>query len=59
VDGRLSGLFLAGYAMARVTGEYFREPEIVHFGWVTQGQVLSLLMLVPALYLLTRSPSTR
>ncbi len=53
--GRLSGLFLLVYAAARVTGEFFREPEIIHGGWLTQGQLLSLVLLIPVgLYLIRR-----
>jgi phosphatidylglycerol:prolipoprotein diacylglycerol transferase len=53
--GRISGLFLVAYAAARSIGELFREPEITHFGWLTQGQLLSLLILLPAgLYLMLR-----
>lgn len=45
--GRTSGLFLGLYAIVRVVAEFFREPEIVHFGWMTQGQLLSLVILLP------------
>jgi phosphatidylglycerol:prolipoprotein diacylglycerol transferase len=47
VPGRISGLFLILYAIVRVIAERFREPEIVHLGWLTQGQLLSLLILLP------------
>jgi phosphatidylglycerol---prolipoprotein diacylglyceryl transferase len=47
-DGRLSVAFLVVYAAGRITVEFFREPEIVHAGGITQGQLLSLLLLVPA-----------
>jgi phosphatidylglycerol:prolipoprotein diacylglycerol transferase len=43
-----SGIFLTGYALARIFIENFRTPEIVHdFGFIqlTQGQTLSLPML--------------
>ncbi len=53
--GRLSGAFLGLYALARFAMEFFREPEIVHFGWLSQGQLLSVAILLPAgLYLLLR-----
>lgn len=56
--GRLTGLFLCLYAMVRTGSEVFREPEIVHFGWLTQGQLLSLLILLPAgLYFILRARS--
>ena len=46
--GRLTVLFLSSYAVGRILVEGFREPEIVHGGVVTQGQLLSLLMIVVA-----------
>jgi len=46
--GRVSGLYLGLYAIVRFVSEFFREPEIVHFGWMTQGQMLSLVILLPA-----------
>ncbi|MBI1309438.1 MAG: prolipoprotein diacylglyceryl transferase [Proteobacteria bacterium] len=50
-----SGVFLAGYALARFTVEYFRTPEITHT-WgpvvLTQGQLLCLPMLAAGLVLL-------
>ncbi len=52
VHGRLSALFLLVYAPARFVVEFVREPEIVHFGWMTQGQLLSLLLVIPAVIVL-------
>ena len=53
--GLVSGLFLIGYAIARMVGEIFREPD-AHlgfvFGSVTMGQILSLPMLVAGLAIL-------
>ncbi|MEQ8440458.1 MAG: prolipoprotein diacylglyceryl transferase [Alphaproteobacteria bacterium] len=53
--GLLSGVFLVGYALARMTGEIFREPEVLTqslpFG-TTWGQWLSLPMLLGGLYLI-------
>ena len=58
--GRLSGAFLGLYGLARIGVEAFREPEIVHFGWMTQGQLLSLAILLPAAaWLLLRSRRDR
>ena len=55
--GTLTGLFLVGYAGARVTGEFFREPD-AFLGYLyqgaTMGQLLSLPMLAAGLYLLFR-----
>ncbi len=53
--GLLSGLFLAGYAVARGIGELFRQPDaflgFLAFG-VTMGQLLSLPMLIAGLGLM-------
>jgi phosphatidylglycerol---prolipoprotein diacylglyceryl transferase len=46
--GTISIAFLAGYAMLRIVGEFFREPDAqigYYFGFVTQGQLLSLALL--------------
>ncbi|MEZ5670312.1 MAG: prolipoprotein diacylglyceryl transferase [Alphaproteobacteria bacterium] len=48
--GTLAGTFLAGYAVARMIGELFREPD-AHLGFIigqaiTMGQLLSLPMLL-------------
>ena len=52
--GIISGVFLAGYAVARMSVEQFREPD-AHLGFVfshiTMGQILSLPMIVGALIL--------
>lgn len=61
-DGRLLAVSIFVYAAGRIAVEIFREPEIVHMGWLTQGQLLSLLMMVPAAWLLKvtlRSSSDR
>ncbi|TKW60967.1 MAG: prolipoprotein diacylglyceryl transferase [Blastochloris viridis] len=49
------GIFFTGYALARILAEVFRTPEIVHnlgILQLTQGQVLSLPMLMLGLYFL-------
>jgi phosphatidylglycerol:prolipoprotein diacylglycerol transferase len=47
--GALTGLFVAGYGVARITGEFFREPDwflgFLPFG-TTMGQILSLPMIL-------------
>ncbi|MBO0712002.1 MAG: prolipoprotein diacylglyceryl transferase, partial [Acetobacteraceae bacterium] len=53
--GFLSGAFLAGYALARITGEFFREPDAFEgFLWAgaTMGQLLSIPMLIAGLWLM-------
>jgi phosphatidylglycerol:prolipoprotein diacylglycerol transferase len=47
--GTLGGIFLIGYALARILSELFREPD-AHLGFlaggVTMGQILSIPMLL-------------
>jgi phosphatidylglycerol:prolipoprotein diacylglycerol transferase len=56
--GLLTGVFLAGYALARITAECFREPDaflgFLAFG-VTMGQVLSIPMLIAGVWLILRA----
>lgn len=55
--GMLGGTFIAGYAVARMIVEFFREPDDFLgylFGFVTMGQLLCLPMLVYGLYLIFR-----
>ena len=56
--GKLSGIFLVGYALARICGELFREPDVqigYLAGGVTMGQLLSLPMLLFGLLLILRA----
>jgi phosphatidylglycerol:prolipoprotein diacylglycerol transferase len=49
--GRLCGLFLGGYGMARIACEYFRTPDISWLGsngLLTPGQLFSLPLLLAA-----------
>lgn len=54
--GRLSGLFLMGYGIARFIVEFVRVPDAhlgyIAFDWLTKGQQLSLPMIVLGAYLL-------
>jgi len=47
--GALTGIFVAGYGVARITGEFFREPDwflgFLPFG-TTMGQILSIPMIL-------------
>ena len=51
-DGELALLFLALYGVFRFAVEFTRQPDpqvgFVAFGWLTMGQILSLLMPVAA-----------
>jgi phosphatidylglycerol:prolipoprotein diacylglycerol transferase len=55
--GLLTGIFLIGYGVARITGELFREPDdflgFLAFG-ATMGQLLSIPMLLAGLWLVLR-----
>jgi len=57
--GLLSGLFLMGYALARIFVEFFRVPDehlnYLLFDWVTMGQILSLPMFLLGLFLVVRA----
>lgn len=56
--GALTGIFLVGYAIARIIGEYFREPDaflgFLAFG-TTMGQILSVPMALVGLWLIVRA----
>jgi phosphatidylglycerol:prolipoprotein diacylglycerol transferase len=51
-QGTLTGLFLIGYGLARITAEFFRQPD-AHLGFLfagaTMGQLLSLPLLAGGL----------
>lgn len=56
-EGRLSGIFLIGYSLARIICEHFREPDVFLgflYAGTTMGQLLSLPMLIIGLYLALR-----
>jgi phosphatidylglycerol---prolipoprotein diacylglyceryl transferase len=60
--GLLSGVFLIGYALARMTAEFFREPDL-HIGYLaggaTMGQLLCLPMLALGVFLVARARRRR
>jgi phosphatidylglycerol:prolipoprotein diacylglycerol transferase len=56
--GFTTGVFFTGYALARMTSEFFREPDAFLgflFAGATMGQLLSLPVLLIGLYLIFRS----
>ena len=57
--GRIAGLFLIGYAMIRFSVEFFRQPDwqigFIAFGWLTEGQLLCVPMLLMGAWLLYRT----
>jgi phosphatidylglycerol:prolipoprotein diacylglycerol transferase len=46
--GLLTGLFLAGYAVARMIGELFRQPD-AHIGFLSGGSTMGQWLSVPML----------
>jgi phosphatidylglycerol:prolipoprotein diacylglycerol transferase len=56
--GLLTGALVAGYGVARLIGEVFRQPD-AHLGFLfagaTMGQMLSLPMVLVGGYLIWRS----
>jgi len=56
--GRASGVFALGYALSRITVEFFREPDsfLGYFaGFITMGMILSLPLVAIGIWLLWRS----
>ena len=45
-NGILTGVFFIGYAVFRIVGEQFREPDSKMVGPLTSGQFLSLFMIL-------------
>jgi len=59
-NGGLSGLFLLLYALARITVEFFRQPDAqlgTVLGPFSMGQLLSVVMLVAGGYMMMRGQS--
>lgn len=54
--GAVSGLFAVGYGVFRSTVEFFREPDAqigyLAFGWLTEGQLLSLPLILAGIAIL-------
>lgn len=52
--GRVSAMFLIGYALCRLIAECFREPDaqlgFIAFDWLTMGQLLSIPMLLVGMW---------
>lgn len=60
--GALTGIFLIGYAVARIIGEFFRQPDAFLgflFAGATMGQLLSVPMLIAGVILLVRAEPAR
>ena len=56
--GAMSGIFLIGYGIARITSEFFRQPDVqigfLAFG-VTMGQILSIPMILIGVWMVATS----
>jgi len=52
----VSGLFAVCYGLFRIFIEFFREPDpqlgFVAFGWLTQGQLLSIPLVIAGIFML-------
>jgi phosphatidylglycerol:prolipoprotein diacylglycerol transferase len=60
--GMLTGIFLIGYGIARIIGEFFREPDaFLGYLWqgATMGQILSIPMILAGLGLVAYSRRSR
>jgi phosphatidylglycerol:prolipoprotein diacylglycerol transferase len=62
--GKLVGLFLLGYGLARFTVEFFREPDSQFSGTffattIHMGQMLTLPMIIGGLYLIATAKGRR
>jgi phosphatidylglycerol:prolipoprotein diacylglycerol transferase len=56
--GATTGVFLIGYGLARITAEFFRQPDpqLGYLFWgITMGQLLSLPLLAIGLWLVLRA----
>lgn len=57
--GLVTGLFVCGYALSRITVEFFREPDAqlgyLYGGWLTMGMLLSLPMLAVGVWAIVRA----
>ncbi len=53
--GRLSGEFLVGYAVVRMIGEVFREPDASLLFGVSRGTFYSVFLIVAGVWLIARA----
>lgn len=53
--GRLSGEFLVGYAIVRMIGEIFREPDASLLFGVSRGTFYSIFLIVAGVWLIARA----
>lgn len=53
--GRLSGEFLIGYAVVRIIGETFREPDAAHILGLSRGTFYSIFLIVAGAILIVHA----
>lgn len=57
--GAVSGLFAVGYGVFRFFAEFFRVPDVqvgyLAFGWLTEGQLLSMPLILVGIFLLMKA----
>jgi phosphatidylglycerol:prolipoprotein diacylglycerol transferase len=53
--GLITGLFFGLYAIFRIFGEQFREPDAAMVGFLTKGQFFSLFMFAGAVAFLSHA----
>ncbi len=56
----LSASYLVLYALARIAMEFVREPDsTIYFGWLTKGQLYSILMILTAFIIVWKQQARR
>ena len=53
--GLITGIFLAGYGLARISMEFFRDSESMIYGWFSMGMALSLFMWLASAWFVWRA----
>ena len=48
--GFLAGIFFCGYGLARITAEFFRQPD-AHLGFLWGGATMGMLLSIPLVLL--------
>lgn len=61
--GAVSGLFAIGYGVFRFIVEFYRVPDVqigyLAFGWLTEGQLLSVPLILIGVYLMLRAYTSK
>lgn len=56
--GRIAGEFFIAYAILRMIGEHFREPDASLFFGISRGAFYSIFLIVAGIVLIVRKPKT-